>query len=207
MKTKVLLVRHGETGWAETQRYSGRVDIPLSQKGISQIESLALMLNKEKIDVCYSSTLSRSIDSARIITHYHPNIDVIPRQDLVEMDYGVWDGLYREEIEKKYAHDWTAWIKDPGASAPTQGETVYQVAARVVPAFFQICHQWAGKNVLIVAHKTVNRILIAHALGIAIRDYRRKVFQQASAFNILMVDDFDIDVVLLNGMPSSSGNS
>ena len=67
MKTKVIMVRHGETEWNVQCRFLGSVDLPLSEKGRRQAGYAREALMKEKIDIIYSRPMKRAYETAEII--------------------------------------------------------------------------------------------------------------------------------------------
>lgn len=184
MTTKIYLVRHGETGWAESNRYAGRTDIPLTEKGFWQAERLAHSLKQELFDVCYASPLQRSMQTARFIVEGY-GLEILSCPELREMDFGDWEGLFAREIQERYPDDWSSWEQDPAVRAPLNGESGYQLAVRAVPALYKIVQAWKNRSILVVAHKTVNRIILAHLMDIPIRQYRQQVLQETSALNVI----------------------
>jgi broad specificity phosphatase PhoE len=198
MKTKILLVRHGETAWTESDQFNGRTNISLSERGYDQARALAKAIAGDDIVICYNSPLQRCQETAKLALE-NRNIQFETRNELIEMDYGVWEGLARDEIMKQYPIEWQRWNLDPAAIAPPGGETGYQIAARVIPCLMEIVSQWQEKTILIVAHKTVNRIFLAHTLGLPISDYRRKLLQNPCGLNRIEVSENGImRVALLN---------
>jgi len=150
MTTTVLLVRHGETDAAREDRFNGRSDVPLNLHGIKQAEWLAAGLKQTNIEACYFSPLSRCMETARLIVGLRPvPIQIAPF--LIESDYGDWEQLPREEISLKYADAWNRWEMDPAGIAPPNGESGYQIAARVLPFFWEVVQRWEGKTILMVA--------------------------------------------------------
>ena len=69
--TRFILVRHGETTWNKEGRYQGLIDTPLSERGLDQGRKLAEALKHIPIDLCYSSPLSRSYDTAKMCMKWH----------------------------------------------------------------------------------------------------------------------------------------
>ena len=97
--TTVWLVRHGLPDAVDGRCY-GRYDVPLSPKGILQAENVARGLAKESMAHIYSSGLRRALDTARIIAEPH-GLTVQTMDELAEIDFGHFDGLTYEEIEKQ----------------------------------------------------------------------------------------------------------
>ncbi len=198
MKTHILLARHGETAWTETDQFNGRTNISLGDQGREQAYRLAKAIAQDNIAICYTSPLQRCIETAELALAQR-NIEFRTDDDLIEMNYGAWEGLPRDEIIQRYPSEWQRWTADPAAISPPEGETGYQIAARVVPSLVRIAREWHGNTVFVVAHKTVNRILLAHILGIPIGEYRRKLLQNPSGLNRIEVSENGImRVALLN---------
>lgn len=198
MKTNILLARHGETAWTESDQFNGRTDIPISERGRLQALALSKALAHEEIAACYASPLQRCQQTARIALGEH-QVPIQAREELIEMNYGHWEGLERNEIIQLYAEEWQRWNLDPAIIAPVGGETGYQIAARVIPGLLKIISECWGKTVLVVAHKTVNRIILAHVLGLPISEYRRRLLQSPSGLNrIEIAENWVMRVALLN---------
>jgi broad specificity phosphatase PhoE len=182
MKTIIWLVRHGETQWTVEQRFNGRRNLPLTDVGREYCQRLAVQLATQPLDAIISSPLLRSKETAEILARPH-ELAVKIDERLAEMDYGIWEGLTYEEAQSLDRELYSRWESDPAIVAPPGGESGEQVAARVVTAFGDILNQYRQQQVLIVAHKTVNRILLCHILDLPISDYRRSVSQGPCALN------------------------
>ena len=182
MKTIIWLARHGETQWTVEQRFDGRRNLPLTDAGREQCQKLAMQLATQPLDAIISSPLLRSKETAEILARPHA-LTVITDKRFEEMDYGEWEGLTYEEAQSMDRELFSRWENDPATVAPPGGESGEEVAARVVAAFEDVrgCHQ--GQQFLIVAHKTVNRILLCHMLDLPISDYRRSIPQGPCALN------------------------
>ncbi|MFL7808954.1 MAG: histidine phosphatase family protein, partial [Anaerolineae bacterium] len=182
MTTTVWLARHGETGWAAEDRYNGRADTELSDRGRCQARQLSLRLSGEPIVAVYCSSLQRCVGTASIVAERHGlSPELVP--ELVEVDYGVWDGMLRTEIEARHPELYAVWTADPASVLPPGGESGYSVLARVLPALYRIVAAHAGQCVLVVAHKAVNRLLLCDLLSIPPRLYRARLGQAPCALN------------------------
>jgi len=197
MKTTVFLVRHGETQWTVEDRFNGHTDMSLTDYGRSQAKHLALRLGEESIIAAYCSPLRRCVETATLVAEPHIITPII-RDGLVELDYGAWDGMPRQEIAVQYPDEWTAWVKDPAVVAPPQGETGYAALTRSVAVLREIVVQHVGQAILVVAHKAINRLLLCEILGIPPRNYRSRIEQFACALNCIEWHNDEPLVTLVN---------
>lgn len=198
MSTRVVLIRHGDTPASRDKRFTGANDIPLSPEGRVHASALATRLARYPIDAIYASSMSRAIDTARFIAQVH-QLEVTAVPDLREMGHGVWDGLSLEECTAKYPADFAAYNRDPYTFAPQGGESGELVLKRALPAMQALVRRHPNQTLVVVAHKTTNRLLIAHFVGIEPRLYRDKLGQRPACLNVLdFRDDSDAELLLLN---------
>ena len=182
----IYLIRHGETAWnADNNRYTGRTDLPLTEKGWQQAEALRQQLNKINIDAVYSSPLQRAYTTAQIAT----GVDPIKDDRLVEIDWGMWEGKTKEAFTAEDPALWNDWMRDPGkARAGGTGENGSDVVKRVDDFFASFYQRHKAGNYLIAAHNGVNRFYLAHQLGMPLKNYRR-FFQENSALTMFTIEE------------------
>lgn len=175
----IYLIRHGETAWnADNNRYCGRTDIPLTEKGLKQAETLRQQLQSIQWDGVFSSPLQRAYTTAQIATGAH----VIKEERLIEADFGGWEKKTKEEFMAENAQLWHNWMNDPANNrAGGTGETGAEIVQRV-DAFFQwLQSQYTSGNFLVAAHNGVNRLYLAHKLGMPLRNYRMFFMENSAA--------------------------
>ena len=97
----IYLVRHGETDWNIKRRTQGVQNIPLTVNGLNQAEDLSKRLKNEPITKIYTSTLKRALNTAMVIGNKR-GLNPEKRQELQEINFGVWEGLTIKQIEEKY---------------------------------------------------------------------------------------------------------
>lgn len=152
---ELWLIRHGETAWSLSGAHTGRTDIPLSSAGAARAAATGRYLAGRRFALVLTSPLRRALDTGRI-TGYGDMAQVT--DDLLEWDYGVYEGRSTAEIQKEIP-GWSIWTADvPG------GETVEQVAARARRVIDRAVG--AGGDVALFAHGHVLRILTACWLGL-----------------------------------------
>jgi broad specificity phosphatase PhoE len=163
--TRVYLFRHGEVTLAETRRFIGHLDVPLSPLGEAQCRAQGARLRDIRIDALYTSDLVRAWRSGELLGA--PS-GLVPRvvPDLREMSMGRWEGLTAEEIRTREPEAFATWMASIGAFPFPGGESVPDLAARAWPAFEALVDAHAGAAVAVVAHGGTNRTLLCRALGL-----------------------------------------
>lgn len=164
MRTVVYLVRHGAVVGAETRRFIGHLDVPLSARGEAQLDAVARRLAAVPLAAVYSSDLRRTRRSADILAAPH-GLRAVALAGLREFAMGRWEGLTAEEIRALAPEAFAAWIADVGRFQFPGGENLEQVAARSWAAFEDIVAAHLGQRVAIVAHGGSNRAILCRALG------------------------------------------
>lgn len=163
--TLIFLLRHGEVVHAETRRFIGHLDVPLSKRGERQCLAQAETLRGVDLAAVFSSDLVRARRSAEIIAAPH-GLTPIEIPALREMSMGRWDGLTAAEIEEREPAAFAEWMARVGEFPFPQGESVPDLLARAWPAFASLVGHYAGRAIAVVAHGGTNRALLCHALGL-----------------------------------------
>ncbi|MFO7815443.1 MAG: alpha-ribazole phosphatase [Halanaerobiales bacterium] len=163
MPTNLVLVRHGETEWNKSSRYQGVADVELNKKGKSQAKKLYNFLKDEEFDTIYSSTLKRAYRTVKDIAEYQ-NKDVTTIANLMEINFGDWEGLTFSEIEEQYPNLAKKWAKDPTCCKPPEGEHIREVEERVGETIDRIIDENDGNKILIATHGGIVRIIFAYLL-------------------------------------------
>lgn len=148
-----MVVRHGETEWTRDGRHTGKSDIPLTDAGRAQARKLGPELKQWDFALVLTSPLARALETCRL-AGYGDRAQVRP--DLVEWDYGTYDGKTSKQI-KDTDPDWSLW-RDGGPG----GEKAADVGRRVDRVIAEI--RGAAGDVLIFAHGHVLRVLTARWL-------------------------------------------
>lgn len=194
--TWIYLVRHGTVVGAETERFIGHLDVPLSPLGEREIERLAARLADVPLVAVYASDLARSRRSAEIIAQPHgltPHVEPALR----EMAMGRWDGLTAKEIHAREPGAFEQWMARVGEYPFPGGESVPELLARAWPVFERIVSVHAGNRVAIVGHGGTNRAILCRALGLS-ADRLLTFGQDYAALSILEWRDDRTRLHLLN---------
>lgn len=213
----LLITRHGRTGAGEVM-LGGQLDVPLAPEGRAEADALAHRLAGVRIDRIISSPMLRALETAQAIATGRP-IEIDDR--LRELDYGRWESLSYDEIEAHDPELRARWERDPASTHSPGGESGDDVAARTLHflvdllasegvtatpqgrhhapdpggargSVSEIRAEVEGeRRVLVVAHGTLNRILMCVALGIPVRDYRRRFVQDRANLTVLRYENGD----------------
>jgi probable phosphoglycerate mutase len=175
MPARLLLVRHGETEWSATGRHTGRTDIPLTAEGREMAVALGAVLKSAPWDglpdaEVFTSPLLRARETCELAGL---GARALAADELMEWDYGKYEGLTGGTIRGEYRRDWLIW-----RDGVPEGETLDQVAERVdgflagvhgrygVPAPGSTRMHGADGTVAVFAHGHLLRILAARWLGL-----------------------------------------
>ncbi|CAN5392092.1 2,3-bisphosphoglycerate-dependent phosphoglycerate mutase [soil metagenome] len=160
---KLILVRHGQSLWNLEDRFTGWVDVPLTDQGRAEAKRAGEVLRGEKIDVAYTSGLTRAQNTLQIILDTIPlNVPIIRDPALNERHYGDLQGLNKADTAKRFGEDQVHIWRRSYDVPPPNGESLEMTAARTLP-FFDRCIMGdirQGKNVLVVAHGNSNRSIV-----------------------------------------------
>lgn len=161
MKTKLIIVRHAEAVGNKIREFHGWTDEGITERGRLQAARVAERLKNIHIDVIYSSTMKRTLETARYIAATK-NLPIIQVEDLKEINGGLWEGMKWSELADKYPDEYDIWENKPHLCQMPGGENMKCFQQRVVAAVMRIVEKEAGKNVLIVTHGTVIKVLLCH---------------------------------------------
>src|SRR3990167_5641812 len=135
----LVLVRHGESQWNLENRFTGWVDVSLSEKGVEEAKKAGERLKKENIhfDKAYTSDLQRAQNTLKLILEKlgQENIPVEKDKALNERHYGDLQGLNKGETAKKFGDDQVKIWRRSYDIAPPKGESLKDTAARTLPYF------------------------------------------------------------------------
>jgi broad specificity phosphatase PhoE len=146
-ETEVWLIRHGETEWSKSGQHTGTSDLPLTAVGEEAARALRPFLARTSFDRVLSSPLQRARRTAELAGVDNVEID----DDLLEWDYGHYEGLTRVQVRERQP-GWSIW----SAGAPG-GESPEEVTARVDRVIEKL--RRSGGRILLFAHGHILRAL------------------------------------------------
>ena len=162
----LVILRHGQSQWNLENRFTGWVDIDLSEQGIREAQDAGEKLKNYKFDKAYTSDLIRAQRTLDII------LDIIKQKDIpVEKDkalnermYGDLQGLNKDETREKFGAEQVKLWRRSYDTAPPNGDSLKDTADRVIPYWEKhiVPDLKAGKNILISAHGNSLRALVMY---------------------------------------------
>ena len=163
--TRLIIVRHGRTEWNRVERFRGRADIGLDEVGMKQAESAAKRITGWPISMIYSSPLRRASTTAEVIAD-RVGLKLRLMPGIIDIDYGVWQGLSTEEVVARDSRLYSQWIESPNKVKFPGGESFAEVRERVASAVNGLIQQHPKETVVLVSHKVICQILILSLLGL-----------------------------------------
>ena len=161
--TRLLLLRHGQTELSVQRRYSGRGNPELTELGRRQAAAAArYLVERGGITAVISSPLQRAYDTAAAAAKAL-GLDVTVDDDLIETDFGSWEGLTFGEAAERDPDLHTRWLRDT-ATMPPGGESFDDVLERVCRARDRVVAAHQDATILLVSHVTPIKMLLRLAL-------------------------------------------
>ena len=183
MTSTFFLIRHGQIDGNVTKYYTGLQDVDLNKKGYEQAHKLSTRLSHSPISAIYSSPLRRTLTTASIIAEPH-GIQPKTFEDLIEINLGDRQGLYDDEIRKRWPDLKKQSLIDPSNITMPNGESFSQVTERAIRAFETIVSIGKNQHIAIVTHEIVVKVLVAYILGVSNSIYRKFEIGNASLTTI-----------------------
>lgn len=159
MKSKLILVRHAQAAGNMLREFHGWTDSSLTEMGHKQAQLAAESLAKVPIDVLYSSSLKRTLQTAQYIADVK-KLPIIRTDGLKEINGGDWEGVNFEQLPKRWPSEYDSWENSPHLHKMPNGENMEDFQKRLIDEVEYIVSQNEGKNICIVTHGTAIKALI-----------------------------------------------
>jgi len=172
---RLILVRHGQSVWNASNRFTGWTDVGLSEQGVEEAEDAGRQLSEIRIDVVHTSDLIRAQRTAEIIMRHNEASEDVPTNydwRLNERHYGALQGLNKAETAEQHGAEQVHIWRRSFDVAPPEGESLEMTAERTIPYFTEeiLPDLVSGKNVLVSAHGNSLRSIVMHIDGISPED-------------------------------------
>lgn len=161
--SKLVLIRHGQSLWNLENRFTGWIDVPLTDKGRDEARRAGKLIADIKFDVAYTSVLKRAQETLDLVLETAgQRPPVIRDQALNERHYGDLQGLDKADTAKRYGDAQVKLWRRSYDVVPPNGESLELTAKRTLPFYDRAIagDLRQGKNVLVVAHGNSNRSIV-----------------------------------------------
>lgn len=198
--TRLLLVRHTQPSDEARGYCYGSLDVGLSVRGRRHAQLLGRTLDRIPLAAVYTSPRRRAVETAAPLAAIH-GLTAIVDEGLCEIDFGDFEGLSYEEIERTHPELYRQWMETPTLVQFPGGESYATLRVRALEAMEAICACNAGATAAVVSHGGVLRAMLADCLSMP----DEAIFRLDQSYGALSIIDW-IDstpiVRLLNAQPT-----
>jgi len=184
LKAQWFLVKHGQSVWNKENRMQGQsqAENSLSREGIAEVEVIAEMLKKKKIDLIISSDLPRCRHTAEIIAKA-TGAEIVFDKNLRERHFGIAQGMLKTDCERLFGNEflYTYDGKPPG------GESFRELETRVWAAFKKHKKNYGRRNVALVTHGGPIRAILKNLKNLTLEEALKITPANAEVIELSMV--------------------
>ena len=171
--TKIILTRHGHVEGIMPERFRGRADLRLTERGLEEARAASRRIGATwQVAAVYTSPMSRSLRTAEIIAAPF-GLDAQPIDTIIDIDYGEWQGLTPDEARARWPRKLALWHRRPDLVRIPGGESLQDVLARAADALRAMVDRHPEDVVVLVGHDSINRVILLHALELPLSRYWR----------------------------------
>ena len=169
--TKIILTRHGHVDGIAPERFRGRADLQLTAQGLAQAHATSGRIRSSwAVAAVYTSPMSRCVRTGQIIAEAF-GLEALPIEALNDIDYGEWQGLTPDEARARWPDEVELWYRRPDLARIAGGETLQEVLARAARGLRGLVRRHLKETIVLVGHECVNRVMLLHALDLALSRY------------------------------------
>jgi len=205
----IYLVRHGQSDWNVQNLMQGKTSgVPLTKTGIKQARTIEAKLKQIKFAAIFSSDLMRARQTAQIIA-YQRKLAVTTARAIRERSFGAYEGKtleqYQEDLRETLKRFDALSDKDKFKFVYPHGiESIGGTVARVITFLREVAVAYAGKNVLVISHGGVLRLLLIH-LGYGTYDQLPPFSIDNTGYLVLKSDGVEIEIKEVVGVHKHEG--
>jgi len=197
--TRLYLLRHGEVESRYHRVFGGKIDMELSPLGHQQVQALAEYFRRHPPHVMYASPMKRVQQTLAPLAKW-TGLNPIVLPGLREVDFGAWTGLSWEQVYERFKISAFDWLKQLEAGSIAEAESTADFRARVGESLKQILAESAHKEIAVVAHGGVIRMLLAIILDLPFAKMSIFDVEYASITKVKMAGN-KTEIELLNFSP------
>ena len=163
MKTTLIFIRHAEAEGNINREFHGFTNSPITEKGHKQAQLVAKRLEDISMDVLYSSSLKRTLQTAQYIADVK-QLPIIRTDKLKEINGGDWEGKLWDELPNLWPIEHKTWEHEPHVHQMPNGESMVGFQNRLIEEVMKIVLDNQGKNIGVVTHGTAIKAMMCRFL-------------------------------------------
>ncbi len=194
-KTRLIIVRHAEAEGNYKRLFHGWSDGEITEKGHIQATRAAERLKDIKMDVLYSSSLKRTMQTAGYISKVK-NLPIIRTDKLKEINGGDWEGEPWDVLPQKWPEAYHTWENTPHLHCMPNGETMEEFQKRLIEEVKYIINMNPGKHICIVTHGTAIKALLCYFNNYDLEEMFNIKWCDNTAITIVDYEDNKFNLIL-----------
>ena len=195
--TRILLTRHGHVEGLKPERFRGRAELALTERGRAQIAALARRIAPLKPAAIYTSPLQRCVQTGAAIAAAS-GAPAAAHEGLADIDYGQWQMRTHDEVRAAEPQAYATWKAAPQLTRFPGGESLQDVATRGFDLLRTVLARHPDETVVLVGHDSVNRVLMLGLLEMPMSGYWRLVQDPCTLNEIEVEADGTVRLQRLN---------
>ncbi|MGI6778620.1 MAG: histidine phosphatase family protein [Acetivibrionales bacterium] len=195
MKTRLIFIRHAEAEGNYKRIFHGWTDSEITERGHIQAKKVAERLKNVDIDVIYSSSLKRTLQTAEYIAA-EKGLAIIRTDKLKEINGGDWEGEEWSILPEKWPYEYDTWENKPHIHKMPNGESIEEMQKRVVKEVKYIVSNNKGKNICIVTHGTAIKALMCYFYRCELEKMLTIPWYDNTAVTIVDYEDDEFKILL-----------
>ena len=172
------------------------MDLEMNDVGILQAQSAANKLADWEISASYSSPLKRALRTAEIIATPH-RLRVQRSDELIDINFGEWQGLSPQEVEAGYSNLYQLWLSEPHRVTFPRGESLQDVRQRIESLVGKVLVEHQEESIILVSHQVVCKVFLCFVLGLD-NSHFWQVDQDICAINVFETRGNILTITLAN---------
>jgi probable phosphoglycerate mutase len=163
--TRIILTRHGHVDGIAPERFRGRTELALTERGRADAAALAGRIAAHWSPAAiYTSPMGRCVATGRAVAE-RCGLEASVLPDLNDLDYGAWTWKTHEEARAEDPAAFARWYAAPQLMRFPAGESLQDLALRAANVVRQVTEAHPGGAVVLVGHDSLNRVLLGLLLG------------------------------------------
>ncbi len=195
--TKLFIVRHAQATGNQDKRFQGSTDNDISAYGRLQLAALSERCHRLPLDRIYTSPLRRAVETAKAVGAGR-RLAILERQELREIDCGVWEGMTWDTIRCERAAEFETWVSKPHEFQAPGGEAMRSVFSRMNHILGEILEDNPGGCIAIVSHGCAIRNLMCRIHGLPFEQLSQTPWMEHAAITAVEDSAAGLSIVFEN---------